>query len=57
MRTGQRAAAAVGRVHSARLNGHEPHAYFKDVLERLPQYWSPLAVRCSLSADAGLCDL
>jgi transposase len=23
-------------LHSARLNGHEPHAYLKDVLERLP---------------------
>jgi len=22
-------------VHSARLNGHEPHAYLGDVLERL----------------------
>lgn len=25
-------------VHSARLNGHEPHAYLKDVLERLPMH-------------------
>lgn len=23
-------------IHSARLNGHEPHAYLKDVMERLP---------------------
>jgi transposase len=23
-------------LHSARLNGHEPHAYLRDVLERLP---------------------
>jgi hypothetical protein len=23
-------------LHSARINGHEPYAYFKDVLERLP---------------------
>ena len=23
-------------VHSARINGHDPHAYLKDVLERLP---------------------
>lgn len=22
--------------HSARLNGHEPHAYLRDLLERLP---------------------
>jgi hypothetical protein len=26
----------MGLLHSARLNGHEPHAYLKDVLERLP---------------------
>jgi IS66 C-terminal element len=25
-------------VHSARNNGHEPHAYLKDVLERLPTH-------------------
>jgi hypothetical protein len=23
-------------VHSARLNGHDPYAYLRDVLERLP---------------------
>jgi len=23
-------------VHSARINGHDPHAYLKDVLDRLP---------------------
>ena len=36
LRAGQRAAAIMSLVHSARLNGHEPHAYLKDVLERLP---------------------
>ena len=36
LRAGQRAAAVMSLLHSARLNGHEPHAYFKDVLERLP---------------------
>jgi transposase len=36
LRAGQRAAAVMSLVHSARLNGHEPHAYLKDVLERLP---------------------
>jgi hypothetical protein len=25
-------------LHSARINGHEPCAYFKDVLERLPTH-------------------
>lgn len=36
LRAGQRAAAIMSLVHSARLNGHEPHAYLRDVLERLP---------------------
>jgi transposase len=36
LRAGQRAAAVMSLVHSARLNGHEPHAYIRDVLERLP---------------------
>jgi len=33
---GKRAAAVMTLVHSARLNGHDPYAYLKDVLERLP---------------------
>jgi transposase len=36
LRAGKRAAAVMSLVHSARLNGHDPHAYLKDVLERLP---------------------
>jgi transposase len=36
LRAGQRAAAIMSLVHSAKLNGHAPHAYLKDVLERLP---------------------
>jgi transposase len=36
LRAGKRAAAVMSLVHSARLNGHEPHAYIRDVLERLP---------------------
>ena len=36
LRAGKRAAAVISIVHSARLNGHEPYAYLKDVLERLP---------------------
>ena len=36
LRAGQRAAAIMSLVHSARTNGHEPYAYLKDVLERLP---------------------
>ncbi len=33
---GKRAAAIMSLVHSAKLNGHEPHAYLKDVMQRLP---------------------
>ena len=36
LRAGQRAAAITSLIQSARLNGHEPFAYLKDVLERLP---------------------
>ena len=36
LRAGKRAAAIMSMVHSARLNGHDPHLYLKDVLERLP---------------------
>jgi len=36
LRAGKRAAAIMSLVHSAKLNGHEPHAYLKDVMERLP---------------------
>jgi len=36
LRAGKRAAAIMSLVHSARLNEHDPYAYLKDVLERLP---------------------
>ena len=36
LRAGKRAAAVMSLVHSARLNGHEPYSYLRDVLERLP---------------------
>ena len=36
LRAGKRAAAVMSLVHSAKLNGHDPHKYLKDVLERLP---------------------
>ena len=38
LRAGQRAAAVMSLVHSARLNGHDPYAYLKDVLEKLPAH-------------------
>ena len=33
---GQRAAVVMSLLQSAKLNGHEPWAYLKDVLTRLP---------------------
>ena len=53
LRAGQRAAAAMSLIQSAKLNGHDPYAYLKDVLTRLPtqrasqidellpQHWKP----------------
>ena len=38
LRAGQRAAAIMSLIHSARLNGHDPYAYLKDVLTRLPTH-------------------
>jgi len=36
LRAGRRAAAVMSLVHSAKLNGHEPFQYLRDVLTRLP---------------------
>ena len=36
LRASQRAAAIMSLVRSAQLNGHDPYAYLKDVLTRLP---------------------
>ena len=36
LRAGQRAAAVMSLIQSAKLNGHDPYAYMKDVLSRLP---------------------
>lgn len=36
LRAGQRAAAIMSLLVSAKLNGHDPYAYLKDVLMRLP---------------------
>jgi transposase len=33
---GQRAAVITSLIQSAKLNGHDPYAYLKDVLQRLP---------------------
>jgi transposase len=36
LRSGQRAAAIMSLIQSAKINGHDPYAYLKDVLARLP---------------------
>jgi transposase len=36
LRAGKRAAAIMSLIHSARMNRLDPHAYLRDVLERLP---------------------
>jgi transposase len=36
LRAGKRAAAVMSLIQSAKLNGHDPYCYLKDVLERLP---------------------
>jgi len=36
LRSGQRAAAVMSLIQSAKINGHDPYAYLKDVLQRLP---------------------
>ena len=36
LRSGKRAAAITSLIQSARMNGHDPFAYLKDVLTRLP---------------------
>ena len=38
LRAGQRAAAVMSLIQSARMNGHDPYAYLKDVLTRLPTH-------------------
>jgi transposase len=35
---GQRAAAVMSLIQTAKLNGHDPYAYLKDVLTRLPTH-------------------
>lgn len=38
LRSGKRAAAIMSLIQSARMNGHYPYAYLKDVLTRLPTH-------------------
>ena len=60
LRAGQRAAASMSLIQSARLNGHDPYAYLRDVMTRLPttkqadiasllpHRWQPTAVATCL---------
>ena len=38
LRAGQRAAAVMSLIQSAKLNGHDPYAYLKDVMDKLPSW-------------------
>ena len=38
LRGGQRAAAVMSLIQSAKLSGHDPHAYLRDVLTKLPTH-------------------
>jgi hypothetical protein len=38
LRAGKRAAAVMSLIQSTKLNGHDPYAYLKDVLTRLPTH-------------------
>ncbi|MDQ0122055.1 hypothetical protein J2W17_001000 [Pseudomonas lini] len=52
LRSGKRAAAVMSLIQSARLNGHDPYAYFKDVLKRLPtQRASEMGGCCRISGN------
>ena len=45
LRAGQRAAAVMSLIQSARLNGHDPYVYLKDVLQRLTTHKNNLIVK------------
>lgn len=38
LRAGERATAVMSLIQSAKLNGHDPHAYLKDVMDKLPTW-------------------
>jgi transposase len=38
LRAGQRAATIMSLIQSAKLNGHDPFVYLKDVLTSLPTH-------------------
>lgn len=46
--SGKRAAAIMSLIQSARMNGHDPYAYLKGVLLRLPELRATAIKRCYL---------
>lgn len=53
---GQRAAAVMSLIQSAKLNGHDPYTYLKDVLQRLPTPHSVPATSTSCCPTGGAPD-
>ena len=65
LRAGRRAAAVMSLVHSARINGHDPYAYLKDILERLsthpasriddllPHRWTTPTIASTVATSTG----
>lgn len=51
---GQRAAAIMSLIQSAKLNGHDPYAYLKDVLTRLPTHRARHRRAATASLDPNL---
>jgi hypothetical protein len=49
LRSEQRAAAMMSLIQSARLNGHDPYVYLKDVLTRLPTQRARLRNCCRIA--------
>lgn len=52
LRAGQRAAAVMSLIQSAKLNGHDPYAYLKDVLARLPTHKNSQIENCCRTAGS-----
>jgi len=46
LHSGKRAAAIMSLIQSARMNGHDPYAYLKDVLTRLPTQRVSASTNC-----------
>jgi hypothetical protein len=54
LRAGRRAAAIMSQLRSARTNGHDPYAYLKDMLERLPTHKNHQIQDCCRTAGSRL---